>query len=171
MDNKKNELKARLLEAIHGKEVATTHDFFPVDFDGAYFMFDGIDVVGFGEIIGCCSEGLLSLSKDNPQIKLFVCDAVRRFLTGDFGDATPEETKRSFIEFHEGLATRSVYVTNLLNEGKIYLDVEEACGENAPRYINALLPSEAQAIQEWLERNPEKRHDPSYEGAYFLSLN
>lgn len=160
----------KILNERLNNPVQADADEYPVYFDeGADFMGTGITIHGFGEILGCCSQGLLDECEVNPTLKLIIWDSVRRFLLDDMGEGGADIAKRAYINYHEGLKAHCIYETPLLKENEFILSVDELGHPENPRCIYALLPSEEQAINEWFSRHPEEKAEnvKGYYGMYF----
>ena len=147
-------------------------DDYPVTFDeGVDFMGTGIVVHNFGEVMGCCSESLMKRASRDAAFAFSIWDTVRRFLTGDFGDVSPELAKRVKADFHEGLPVLCKYRNYFIDEKEIWLGVDELGNPENPRFIYALLPSEQKAIEEWYERHSEERPELNVPYALFVRLH
>lgn len=147
-------------------------DAYPVEFDeGVDFIGTGITIHNFGEIMGCCSESLMKLCEGNIEFKFSIWDAVRRFLSGDFGDVTPEDTTKAKRDYHEGFPVLCRYQNYFVGEGEILLGVDEAGHPENPRCIYVLLPSEQKAIEEWYNRHPEEKDNVDVPYAIFINFH
>lgn len=177
MTNDKNKFKLTAEDVLkmaieNAANDPQNNDEYPVFFDeGVDFMGTGIKVHNFGEVTGCCSEGLMEHAKD-AVFAFSIWDTVRRFLTGDFGDVSPDEAMRARASFHEGLPVLCKYRNYFVGEGEIWLAVDEAGHPENPRFIYAMLPSEHKAIDEWCDRHPEEAGDrtPAHY-ALFINLH
>lgn len=146
---KKDNLLEEALDQINEVNSSETDDY-PVEFvENIPFMFSGILVQDFGEIYGVCSKSLYELCENNPELKLFISDTIRRVLSCDFGDINTHVKKSILADFSEGWAIRCSYPTKLIDEGRIYLDVGKLEDTRIPRAIHAMLPSDVRLIIEW----------------------